>query len=87
MLLVLLLLEVLESLLLGHKLLLLHLNLLLLPGGHLPQLLDAECLTRARVTRVHLPMGNRPIMHGDNTFVSWNISHIIKLGCFRTEHF
>ena len=44
MVLVLLLLEVLQSLLLGHQLLLLRLDLLLLAGRHLPQLEHTKLL-------------------------------------------
>ena len=60
MVLVLLLLEVLEPLLLGHQLLLLHLYLVLLPRRHPTELLNARALTRARA---HFILGAGPIMH------------------------
>jgi hypothetical protein len=65
MLLILLLLEILEPLLLGHQQLLLLFYLLLLSAGHIPQLLNAQ-LVRIDVA-VHSMLLSRPLLHADAT--------------------
>ena len=59
MMLILLLLEVFQSLLLRHKLLLLHLYLLLLPRCHFSQLFNAQPLLEVHFTLA----STRPIVH------------------------
>ena len=87
--LVLLLLEILQPLLLGDQLLLLHLNLtkksmkklrekktiylVLLPGRHPAQLLDAR--RGVAGARAHVLLGTGPIMHFSYSFVTFLSSH------------
>ena len=73
MMLILLLLEVFQSLLLRHKLLLLHLYLLLLPRCHFSQLFNAEPLLE-----VHLSLSSTgPIVHPSShiRMISWLTVH------------
>lgn len=70
MLLVFLLLEVFQSLLLCHEMLLLGLDLLLLSGSHLPELLYGQ-----RLGSGHLILGTWPIMH----FSSF-VTHFYRFG-------